>query len=119
MQPILKYPGAKMLYLIHPISGSGTEKERTQNISEIRRLSRMLSNQGYNVISPYYVYGYLDDTIPEERTHALKCCLQLLETVHEGGGQAIVFGDWENSEGCKMELRLCQELGIRIKGDYE
>lgn len=60
-------------------------------------------------------FSFLDDSNPEERLKALDYCADLLRLVAAVGGEACVFGDWENSEGCRKEVDLAKELGIVIR----
>ena len=100
----------KPIQIIHPISGPNM----LDNIDNISSIAEKLTKEGYMVISPMHAYIYLDDDVPEEREYALQCCEKLLEMVHNAGGEAWVYGDWQNSEGCKRELEKCRELVMKV-----
>ncbi len=50
------------------------------------------------------------DEVPEERKLALKLCQELIK----GCDQAWVFGDWQESEGCKIEIQAAEETGVPV-----
>lgn len=57
-------------------------------------------------VSPIHAYGFLyEETEYEE---GLNMCLDLLNKCD----LMLVFGDYQNSVGCKAEIEFCEENGI-------
>ena len=94
----------KRVYIIHPFQG------KEENRKKIDQICRAVANMGFLPVSPVHAFGFLDDNIPEERELALKLCQELVK----GCDQAWLFGDWEKSEGCKIELRAAEETGVPV-----
>lgn len=94
-----------LCYLSHPSSGKAENTLDTENI--IREL--------YNnddiferlcIVSPIHNYGFMYDDV--EYYKGLSFCTDLLKHCDI----MLVFGDWENSTGCKKEVELCKEEDI-------
>jgi len=94
----------KRVYIIHPFQG------KEENRKKIDRICRAVANMGFLPVSPVHAFGFLRDEVPEERKLALKLCQELIK----GCDQVWVFGDWEKSEGCKIELRAAEETGVPV-----
>lgn len=94
----------KRVYIIHPFQG------KEENRKKIDQICRAVANMGYLPVSPVHTFGFLDDNIPEERELALKLCQELVK----GCDQAWLFGDWEKSEGCKIEIQAAEETGVPV-----
>ncbi len=65
---------------------------------------------GYLPVSPVHAFGFLKDEVPEERELALKLCRELVK----GCDQVWLFGDWEKSEGCMIEIQAAEETGVPV-----
>ena len=96
----------KKIYVVHPFQA---KKENYQAISNIcNRLVAM----GYMPLSPVHAFQFMDDRNPNERETALGFCRELIKFADE----VWVFGNWEFSEGCRMEVTeaSCQLKLIKI-----
>src|SRR5690606_16414663 len=94
----------KRVYIIHPFQG------KEENLKSINVSCRAVANMGYLPVSPVHAFSFLDDNIPEERKQALKLCQELVKVCD----QAWLFGDWEKSEGCKIEIQAAEETGVPV-----
>ena len=94
----------KKVYIIHPFQG------KEENLEKIGQICRAIANMGFLPVSPVHVFSFLDDSIPEERKQALKLCQELVKVCD----QAWLFGDWEKSEGCKIEIQAAEETGVPV-----
>lgn len=90
----------KKIYVCHPFQGKKSNKE------SITHICQYLAKRGVMPISPVHSFSYLNDNIPEERAKAMEFCLELLEVCD----CIFFFGDYENSEGCRMEMDLAKQL---------
>ena len=61
------------------------------------------------ILSPIHAFGFLP--VGTEESRALEQCRALLELADE----LWVYGDWQNSEGCKIEIRFAEILKIPVK----
>lgn len=94
----------KKVYIIHPFQG------KEENRKKIDEICRVVAKMGFLPVSPVHAFSFLKDEVPEERELALKLCQELVK----GCDQAWLFGDWENSEGCRIEIRTAKKVGIPI-----
>lgn len=94
----------KRVYIIHPFQG------KEENRKKIDKICRAVANMGFLPVSPVHAFGFLKDEVPEERKLALKLCQELVK----GCDQAWCFGSWEESEGCRIEVRTAKKVGIPI-----
>ena len=92
----------KRIYVAHPFLG---KKENYQAISNI---CNWITARGLMPISPVHAFRFLDDRNLGERENALRFCRELMKFADE----VWVFGNWEFSEGCKMEVR---EASLQLK----
>lgn len=99
----------KLIYISHPSSGL------EENTKDIEKVIRMLYSSEYMYnnfcfVSPVHCYGFMYNDNPELEYDykGLSYCTDLLR--HCDG--MIVVGDWENSTGCKEEVKLADELNI-------
>ena len=92
------------IYIIHPFQG------KEENRKKIDQICRAVANMGFLPVSPVHAFGFLRDEVPEERALALKLCQELIK----GCDQAWVFGDWQKSEGCKIEIQAAEETGVPV-----
>ena len=95
----------KTIYVIHPFGGD------PENTKEIGELCRDLINMGYMPISSVHCYSYLDDHNQGERAIAMEFCEELISLCDE----AVVCGDWVNSDGCREDLAVAIQLNKPVK----
>jgi len=102
----------KPVYIIHPFKGKNGEYEA--NTAKIKAICRdIMKNYPHVVpVSPVLTLSFIDDSKPHEREQALAYCGDLLRAVAAAGGEAWIYGDYQNSEGCRKEIKLARELGI-------
>lgn len=98
----------KLVYISHPSSGL---EENTKKLEDI--ISTLYSYEEirdkYTFVSPVHTYGFMYHTVDYET--GLKFCTDLLEHCEE----VWVFGNYEISTGCKREIALAKELGIKLR----
>jgi len=97
----------KLVFVSHPFQGDPA------NVTKIASICRYIlaNHKGYIPVSPVHCFSWLNDHEPEEREDGLNGALALLRMCDE----VWVFGDWENSEGCKKEIALAEELRKPIR----
>ena len=93
------------IYISHPFGGKEENKYKIEAI--IRELVRDNPNNVY--ISPVHTFGYLYNDVSCEQGTAW--CLGLLSICDI----MWVFGDWEQSRGCNVEIDYCEVFGIRYE----
>jgi len=105
----------KPVVVIHPFKGKGGENET--NINKILAICRGLKDAvpGAVLIVPVFNFIYLDDEAEEERRFAIETSKDLIRIVAAVDGEAWVFGQYQNSEGCLGEIKLAEELGMTIR----
>lgn len=86
-----------LVYISHPYGG------KEENKKEIESIVEKLSQENPNIVyaSPVHCFGFMYNTVSYER--GLEMCLELLAR----SDKMLVYGDWKNSKGCKMELDYC------------
>lgn len=94
----------KKIYIVHPFQG------KEENRKKIDQICRTVANMGYLPVSPVHAFSFLDDNIPEERELALKLCQELVKSCD----QAWLFGDWEKSEGCGIEIAVAKRNYVPV-----
>lgn len=95
----------KVIYISHPYQGN------EHNKSEIQKIITDLVKKfpGYLFLSPVHAFGFLYNEIPYST--GLAHCIWLLDKADE----MWVFGDYQNSIGCKVEIRYCEKNNIPLK----
>jgi hypothetical protein len=105
----MKRDRKNLLYVSHP---SGGLQENTLDIEKcIRALyKKHIIHNKFCLVSPVHCYGFMYNDNPELEYdyRGLSYCTDLLMHCDS----MIVIGDWENSTGCKEEIRLCNLYGI-------
>lgn len=106
--------GYKNVYVSHPLLGDMDRKSPNisvpfANKEKVDGICPQIVETYPNVIplSPLHNFSYLNVF---ERETSLKLCLRLLSLCDE----MWVFGDWENSEGCKLEIVRAGEMKIPV-----
>ena len=95
----------KVIYISHPYSGLKENEEKVANI--INNLIKAYPN--YLFISPIHSFSYAYHAVNYQI--GINMCLWLLDRCDE----MWVYGNWENSKGCKMEIEYCMEYNITVK----
>jgi hypothetical protein len=105
----------KKIYISHPLRGN---TDRTypnykivfDNVAAVDRICQSIAATYPDVLplSPIHAFSFLK--VFEDDEKALEICLKLLELA-DG---MWVFGDWKNSEGCRIEMRRARELCMPI-----
>lgn len=94
-----------LIYISHPYGGQEANKQKIEQI--IRRLVKEHTEHTY--VSPVHAFGFLYNDVDYE--YGLDMCLKLLYVCDK----MLVFGDYQNSRGCKAEIEYCMIHNI----DYE
>jgi len=98
----------KLLYFSHPYSN------KEENKVDIERCIQALYDNDdifnkFIIVSPVHCYGFMYENT--EYNRGLQYCTDLLLKC-DG---MILVGNYEESTGCKEELRICNALGITHK----
>ena len=95
----------KVIYISHPFGGDKKNLDEVENI--IVKARETYPN--YLFISPCHSFSFLYNKTDYEV--GLSMCLYLLQCCDE----CWIYGDWQNSRGCKTENEFCKEHGIKIR----
>ncbi len=105
----------KRIYISHPLRNNKTGELMLAAVEQNRRkVSQICMNilrdrDDILILSPIHAFGFLP--VGTEESSALEQCKALLELADE----LWVYGDWQNSEGCKIEIRYAEILKIPVK----
>lgn len=95
----------KTVYIAHPLRGNVE-----QNKEKVTSICKEIAEQGEVVpLSPIHAFGFM--SADGDQTQALQYCINLLSKVDE----LWVFGKWQWSEGCQMEVDYALKSNIPIK----
>jgi hypothetical protein len=107
---------AKAIYVAHPLrpDPAFSLKRRyevySQNIGDATRICRKILEEYPNclILSPIHAFSFVDPLYDKETADLIpeKCC-RLLELADE----LWVYGDYETSEGCQMEIAWAEKHG--------
>lgn len=95
----------KVIYVSHPYGGLEENKERVEKII----LEEMKRYPDYLFLSPISTFGFKGQAI--SYGEGLAECLWLLAQSDE----VWVYGDYENSRGCRTEIWYCEVSGTPYK----
>ena len=103
----------KRVYIVHPLRGGTRDAEIIhENYLKADALMLMLPRKHENeeilFLSPIHAFSFASPLGRQE--WVLGQCRALLELADE----LWVFGDWQGSEGCRMEIEHARELGITV-----
>ena len=103
----------KRVYIVHPLRGGTRDAEIIhENYLKADVLMLVLSKEHENeeilFLSPIHAFSYASPLGPQERVLA-QCCA-LLELADE----LWVFGNWQESDGCRMEVEHARKLGLKV-----
>jgi hypothetical protein len=112
----------RKVYISHPLRG-GMDRANpdisgiVRNKEKIDAICRDIAREYPNVLplSPVNAFSFFN--VFEEDEQALAMCLRLLELADE----LWMFGDWEYSEGCRIEMARAsaREIPIRFKDGHK
>lgn len=101
-------------YIAHPLRGPAphTAEKIRENIQTVTEICQAISEDRQVIpFSPIHAFAYMDP-LGYDQEVAMRHCLELLSACDE----LWVFGDWETSVGCKMEIEFAKKKGIPIRG---
>lgn len=104
----------RRIYVSHPLRNGKTGDELIgeveRNRKEVTRIcSNLLSERDdILIISPIHAFSFIPPTGRQDQV--FEQCKSLLELADE----LWVYGDWHNSEGCKIEIKYAEVLKIPI-----
>lgn len=93
-----------LIYVSHPYGGLQENKIKVEQI--IRKLALEDSENVY--ISPIHTFGFMYSDVAY--SVGLNWCIKLLGRCDK----MIVFGNWDESEGCLLEIHHCKQNGIEV-----
>ena len=99
------------IYIIHPYRAPGDYESNRQAIKEICRRIAM-GEPNTMPISPVLAFGYLDDRT--DRQAALELCQRLMRIIIARMGEVRVYGRWQESEGCRLEVLWAHSYGSSV-----
>lgn len=92
----------KKVYISHPFKD---DPEGNREKAEI--ICKELYEQGYIPISPLHLFSFIEEE-GENREEILNSCLDLIMLADE----MYIYGD---SEGCRKEKKVADEIGMPIR----
>ncbi len=98
-------------YICHPLRGkTGSHDEVQRNFVKVDRICKQIASDYPDVLvlSPLHAFGFYDPHGCQEQV--LGQCVALLEKCDE----LWVFGEWQESRGCRMEIEHALSLGMRV-----
>lgn len=90
------------IYISHPFGNKEENKLKVEHIIE----NLVNEHPEHTYISPIHTFCFLYDKVNYET--GINMCLELLKLCD----MMYVYGDWQNSRGCKEEIKFCEENGI-------
>jgi len=106
-----------LIYISHIYQNKEENKQEVERIikSLIANDKKYLpEHKKITYVSPVHCYGFLYEEVEYEE--GLKMCIELLKHCD----MMLVYGDYQNSVGCKAEIKYCDDNGIPyeiIKGE--
>ena len=103
----------KKVYIAHPLRGGTLDIQVVyKNLAEIEKLLQLLSaKHEYDDIlflSPLHAFSFVSPLGPQD--WVLGQCRAMLDLCDE----LWAFGNWEDSEGCRMEVEYARKLGLTV-----
>ncbi len=103
----------KTIYIAHPLRGKNADIETIfeNNITVdtiCQNLTAIVENKDILILSPVHAFSFVSAV--GDQKWVLGQCRKMLSLADE----VWVFGDWENSEGCKMEIEHAKRLNIPV-----
>ena len=102
-------------YICHPLRGkTGSPEEIKSNLERIDEIAKNLAAIYPDVLllSPLHAFAFYDPR--GDQAQVLGQCVAMLELADE----LWVFGEWKESQGCRMEIEYARRLGkgVEFKG---
>ncbi len=94
-----------LIYVSHIFQNKIENKLDAENV--IRKLVK--ENPEHTYIGGLHPFYFMYDEVDYET--GINMCLEVLKRCD----MMYVFGDWQNSRGCKEEIKFCEENGIPYK----
>lgn len=94
-----------LTYISHPYGGKEENKQEVEEI--VRQLAK--EHPEHTFLSPIHAVGFMYNDFDYDT--GLNMCLELLKRCD----MMYVYGDWQNSVGCKAEIEFCEDNGIAYK----
>ena len=91
----------RRVYIAHPLRGERLDiAEMERNVSRVTEICRHVAEEHPDVLilSPIHAFDFVSPLGPQD--WVMRQCLALLDVADE----LWAFGDWERSEGCRMEV---------------
>lgn len=91
----------RRVYIAHPLRGERLDiAEMERNVSRVTEICRHVAEEHPDVLilSPIHAFDFVSPLEPQD--WVMRQCLALLDVADE----LWTFGDWERSEGCRMEV---------------
>lgn len=101
----------KTVYIVHPLIGDDM-LNINYNMLKIDNIARSIALNEPDVLplSPVHAFSFLSAHDAAEDELGRQLCSKLITKADE----VRVFGDWQTSRGCNMEIHIASELGIPI-----
>ena len=95
----------KIVYIAHPLRGNVQ-----QNVKKVTAICKDIADEGKVIpLSPIHAFGFM--SADGDQTQVMQYCLSLLSKASE----LWVFGKWQWSEGCRMEVDFALKSNIPIR----
>ena len=101
----------RRVYIAHPLRGERLDiAEVERNVARVTELCRRVAEEHPDVLilSPIHAFDFVSPLGPQD--WVMRQCLALLDLADE----LWVFGDWERSGGCCMEVGHARATGKLI-----
>lgn len=105
----------KRIYVSHPLRNGKTGDELIAEVEHNRKVVSKIcedilkKHDDILILSPIHAFGFISPLV--EQTQAFNQCKALIELADE----LWIYGDWHNSEGCRIEVQYAEILKIPIK----
>ncbi|WP_455611415.1 DUF4406 domain-containing protein [Cloacibacillus porcorum] len=101
----------KTVYIAHPLIGGARTPQ--QNFIEAGNIARLIAfaEPDVLVLSPIHAFSFLPYEDSRSDLRGRELCMDLIRHADE----LRVFGDWESSEGCRMEIEIARHMGIPVQ----
>jgi hypothetical protein len=99
----------RRVYIAHPLRGERPDDLMaiTDNQNRVRKICLEISKneRGVLILSPIHAFSFFP--VQGDHKRALAMCRELLSMADE----VRFYGNWQRSEGCRMEFELAMKLG--------
>jgi len=101
----------RRVYIAHPLRGERLDIAVIErNVARVTEICRRVAEEHPDVLllSPIHAFDFVSPLGPQD--WVMRQCLALLDLADE----LWVFGDWERSEGCRLEVQHARATGKLI-----